>query len=191
LEPLGFRDPVALPARSTAWIGIGLLLYGVVPQVAATPPCMSPEYEVSYASPVWSVRILRIYPHSAFWFEDPRNGTYDNLYNHITRGVSEDEPVTLFDRDGDREVSANDTILVWDPEGDDRFLRFTYGDGPNFTPLTGPIVLEDGWRHECMGNPPNRLWDFACIGTISMSLLAIVLAWSVWRKHRSSRRMPF
>jgi len=184
------RTPVAWPT-GFAWIGIGVLLCGVVPQVRATPPCMSPEYAVSYASPVWSVRILRAYlPGTSFWYWDPQGGTFENLYNHTTLGVGEDEPVTLFDRDGDRKVSANDTILIWDPDENDRTLRFGLGEDPDRL-WPGTIYLEDGYRYECRGVPSDPLRDFLCIGTILLVFLGVVLSWAIWKRHRKSRRMPF
>jgi len=182
---------MASPFGRAVSVSIGVLLGTFAPLVGATTPCMWPEYEVAFASPVWSVHILRVpFPGTPFWYQDPRNGTYEDLYNHSTPSVGEDEPVTLFDRDGDRSVSANDSVLIWDPEGTYRILRFWLSPNPG-RGWMWMIELRDGWRYECRGVSGDSFGDVLCVGTISLTFFGLVLMWAMWKKHRKRRRMPF
>lgn len=185
--------------RSAAVLVAIVLLCGGLSGVGATPPCRSPEYEVSYAAPVWSVRITRanspvspIFPSSfSLWYEFP-NGSRGKLYDHTATHVGMDEPVTLFDRDGDGKLSPNDIILIWDPGADDGYLQLGVGDDPKHLSYQQTIHLEDGQRYACMGVPPpkDHFMDALLVGLVLTSLAGPLVAWAVWRRRGARPRTP-
>ena len=99
-----------------ACLALLLAAVALVEASTASSPCPStPEYDVDYQAPRWIVSIR--------WGGDrfpggldrlavvtPWNDTPVLLGDHVDRPATEEEPVTLLDRDGDRNLSAGDQL---------------------------------------------------------------------------------
>ena len=132
---------------------LSLVLGG--PPAEATSPYL-PAYTVAYADSAWTITLnLRegILPLGHLWYWSSWNGTFESIEPHVGRLPTPQERVTFTDRDGDRNLSFDDALHVWDGNGSLANLTVAVGASTPAFDARVDLRLEPGYAEPC-GPPP-------------------------------------